>query len=270
LLSDTHCHLYFDAFDHDRDQALDRAREAGVGRILAPGIDLQSSADAVTLAAENPEIYAAAGIHPNEAQQWDEQVEEQLAALASQQKVVAIGEIGLDYYRERAPVELQRDIFSRQLTLAATLDLPVVVHTRNRGETDRRAMADALAILREWQAGLLATKPFRAANPGVLHAFSGNAADARAAIEMGFVIGIPGTVTFRNATGLQQLLGDLPMDHVLVETDAPFLTPHPFRGKRNEPAYVRFVAEKVAEIRKLPVELVAEITGQNAERLFHW
>jgi TatD DNase family protein len=270
LLVDTHCHLDFETFAGDRENVLKRARKAGLTRILDPGIDLSTSQAAVALARDYPEVYAAVGVHPNSATVWDGGTLDKLRALARKPKVVAIGEIGLDYYRDRAPHHIQRRVFRQQLELAAELGLPVVLHTRNASPQDQRATTDALAILAEWQAGLPSRAPALVERPGVLHSYGGALDSALQAVERGFMIGITGPVTFRKAEELRLVVISLPPESLLVETDAPFLTPHPHRGRRNEPAHVRFVAEKIAEIHSLPLETFARITTANAERLFCW
>lgn len=267
---DSHCHVDFDAFDADRDQVFSRAREAGVLGILNPAIDLENSRKIVTMAADNSMIIAAIGVHPNSATNWNENTLGELAELAKNPKVYAIGEIGLDYYRDWAPQDIQRDVFQVQLELAQQVRLPVIIHVRNTSAEDQRAMKDVLSILETWQHSLLSTDSPLVDRLGVLHSFSGDAASAQRAIALGFYIGITGPVTFKNAPELQQIVSELPLDRMLIETDAPFLTPHPFRGKRNEPAYVRLVADKIAVIHKLEPERVAEMTTSNSERLFNW
>jgi TatD DNase family protein len=262
-LIDTHCHLDFEAFNDDRKEVLSRAFESGVERVLNPGIDLESSRAAVTLADTYPQIFASVGIHPNYAQGWDEQALDELRDLASHPKVVAIGEIGLDYYRDYAPHDLQRSIFRRQLELAAELDLPVVIH-------NRQATTDVLSILTAWHAEFIGSHSPLQTRPGVLHSFSETGSAAQKALSMDFFMGITGPVTFNNAEELRQTVAQLPLDHLLIETDAPFLTPQPKRGKRNEPAFVRFVAEKISGIHNLPFETVAARTSANADRLFNW
>lgn len=263
MFVDTHCHLNFDSFENDRQEVLERARQAGVRRILNPGVDLASSRAAVELAQSHEQVYAAVGVHPNDALSWNEGTIDALQELAEHPKVVAIGEIGLDYYRDRAPRDLQMKIFGQQLLLAERVGLPVVIH-------NREATADILGMLEEWQMGLMATSPMLADRPGVLHSYSDNEANAMQAIDFNFFIGITGPVTFHNAPELQHVVTALPIERILTETDAPFLTPHPHRGKRNEPAYVRVITEKIAQLRDLPVEIVAEIIENNAGRLFNW
>lgn len=263
MFADTHCHLDFKSFDADRSQVIDRARQAGVQRILNPGIDLASSQKALELARSEPGIFAAVGVHPNEAGAWQADSLAHLRRLAGDSRVVAIGEIGLDYYRDRCPAERQKRIFREQLTLAAELQLPVVVH-------NRQATADLLELLSEWRAALVSSGSPLAERPGVLHSFSEEQSPAHLAISMGFFIGFSGPVTFRNAPDLQGVAAGLPLSRLLIETDAPFLAPHPHRGKRNEPAFVRLVAEKIAELHGVPLEAVARITTANATRLFQW
>ena len=251
-------------------QVLARSAGEGVARILCPGIDLQTSRAAIRLAEAYPQIYAAVGVHPNDSTSWNEATLDELRLLADHPKVIAIGEIGLDYYRDRAPRELQKSVFREQLMLAAEIALPVVIHTRNSSNETLDAMEDALSILTNWQTDLAATAPLLYERPGVFHSYSGDEQIARRAIHLNFQIGITGPVTFKNAPELQRVVGLLPLDHLLIETDAPFLTPHPHRGKRNEPGFVRLVAEKIAEIHNLPFDVVAEITTNNAGRLFNW
>jgi len=263
VLTDTHCHLDFDRFDKDRDQVILRARDAGLSRILNPGINVESSRTALELAEKYLEVYAAVGIHPNDGLSWDKDAIAILRELAAHPKVVAIGEIGLDYYRDRTPPDLQKQIFLEQLNLAAELSLPVVVHCRD-------AMMDILGILSEWQIGLEKSESSLAKNPGVLHSFSGNESDAEQIRSSNFVIGITGPVTFQNAAALQELVIRLPLTSILIETDAPFLTPHPFRGKRNEPGRVKLVAEKIAELHQEAYNNITTTTAANAAQLFEW
>ena len=270
MLVDTHCHLNFEWFDQDRAAVLQRAWDAGVTRILIPGIEVTSSRQAIALAESHPEIFAAVGVHPNDALAWNETTLDELRHLAKHPRVKAIGEIGLDYYRDRAPRELQRQIFEAQLSLAAEVSLPVVIHTRSASPEDRQATADVLAILREWKAGLEEQGCELRWRPGVLHSFSDDIATAQDAAGQGFYIGITGPVTFRKADELREVVASLPLISLLIETDAPFLTPHPHRGERNEPAFVRFVAEKIAQIHHLTYEAVGQTVSANAARLFQW
>lgn len=255
-LIDTHLHLDFDAFDADRDQVVERAVATGVIRMITIGINRETSRRAVALAEQYEAVYAAVGIHPNDAGEWDESAKAELRHLAAHPKVVAIGEIGLDYYWDRVPRDRQQAVFRAQLDLAAELGLPVIIH-------DREAHADVLRVVQAW-----AAEAAPGERQGVFHCFSGDEEMARRALDLGFFIGVDGPVTFKNARRLQALVAALPLDRLLLETDAPFLTPHPYRGKRNEPAYVRLVAEKVAELHGGSLAEVAQTTTQNAQRLF--
>ncbi|MCW5878733.1 MAG: TatD family hydrolase [Anaerolineales bacterium] len=263
MLVDTHCHLDFEAFDDDREAVIAAAQAAGVTRILNPGVDLQNSAATAALAASQPGVYAAVGVHPNDSASWDESSPGRLAELAGRPKVVAIGEIGLDYYWDKAPKPQQHKVLQAQLALAAELGLPVIIH-------NREASQDVLAILLEWQAGLAAVGSPLAERPGVLHSFSGDRDMAEKAVAAAFFVGLTGPLTFKKAIELQTLAAELPLEKLLVETDSPFLSPHPRRGQRNHPAQVRLVAEKLAELRGVPFEQVAQATTANAERLFRF
>jgi TatD DNase family protein len=270
MLIDTHCHLDFQAFDADRVETLERAQAAGVGRVLNPAIDLETSRAILLLAQEYPFLFAAVGVHPNSALTWNEDSFGELCELAVSDTVKAIGEIGLDYYRDRAPKSLQQEIFCRQLELANQVNRPVIIHCRETSPSDQQATRDLLAILAEWQAELRAAGSPLADRPGVLHSYASSIEFALQAVELGFFIGITGPVTFQNAKDLQKVVACLPLNRIVIETDAPFLTPHPYRGKRNEPAYVRLVADKIAELQGLDREVVAKQTTSNAERLFNW
>ena len=265
MFVDTHCHLYFEAFDEDRPAVVQRARAAGVTVMVSLGVDVPSSQTTVALAAAYDGVYAAVGVHPNEAAEaWlGERTVADLRRLAAHPKVVAIGEIGLDYYRDRTPREQQWEVLRRQLALAGELGLPVSLH-------NREATADLLAILAEWVADLRAANHPLATRPGVWHAFGGSEDEGRRAVEMGFWLGIGGPVTFKNAPQRRKVVAALPLDALVLETDAPFLAPHPHRGRRNEPAYVRLVAGKIAEVKGFPVERVAEAASRNARKLFRW
>lgn len=262
-LVDTHCHLDFNSFDEDREEILGRARRAHVERLLIPAVDLENSGSIQQLASEHPEVYCAVGVHPTAADGWMPDWAQRLAELSAHPRVVAVGEIGLDYYWDKTPVEIQKQAFFAQLELSAALELPVVIH-------NREATSDVLDILVEWQTHLQATGHPLASRPGVLHSFSGNLADAEVALAHCFFLGVTGPVTFRKADVLRQVVEAAPLESLLIETDAPFLTPHPHRGERNEPAYVRHIADKIAEIKHLPVEVIAETTTKNAYRLFKW
>jgi TatD DNase family protein len=262
-LVDTHCHLNLDAFQEDLPAVLERALSNGVERILIPGIDVESSRQAVALAEKHPNLFAAVGVHPNDANTWDETTYNTLRELADHSKVVAVGEIGLDYYRDWAPRSKQQYILHQQLQLAAETNLPVVLHNRD-------ALADLWPIMVQWQHSLEIQASPLAKRPGVFHSFDGDLETALQAAERYFFIGISGPVTFRNAPDRQQVAAKLPIKSILLETDAPFLAPHPRRGRRNEPAYVRLISEKVAELHHISVSSLSQATTENAGQLFAW
>ena len=280
ILTDTHCHLDLEKFDSDREAVLDRASQAGVVHIMIPGITLESSRRVVKLVSSHPMLHAAIGVHPTEASSWNDQTLNDLKILASSpfgksntasSSPLALGEIGLDYYWNTSPHDLQKTILRLQLDLAAELGLPVILHMREARDADREECAgDLMEILSDWVAGLSSAKSPLAHRPGVMHSFSGSLETAGAAIQLGFYIGVTGPVTFENARSRQALLAALPLERLLIETDAPFLAPHPYRGKRNEPAYVRLIADKIATLHACSLEKVATITSGNAGTLFAW
>ncbi|RMF00912.1 MAG: TatD family deoxyribonuclease [Chloroflexi bacterium] len=254
MLIDSHCHLIFDAFADDLPDVLARAAQAGVSAFINPGTNLGDSRQIVTMSDAVENLYAAVGVHPNDAAGFGPAALEQLRELAAHPNVVAIGEIGLDYYWDKTPRPVQQRAFEQQLALAVELDLPVIIHQRD-------SAADTMAILRDWGAG--------GNHPGlVLHSFSGDVPMAEEAVSLGFYIGISGPVTFKNSRALPDVVAAVPPDRLLVETDAPFLSPHPFRGKRNEPARVQIIAKKMAELRGLSPESMAQHLTANTVRLF--
>jgi TatD DNase family protein len=260
ILIDSHCHIDFDWYDKDRADVLARAKEAGVCAIVNPAVDLASSAAIGDLAAQEPLIFPTVGIHPNSTRDYVPENIDTLRELAIRNGAVAVGEIGLDYYRDHSTPAQQRVAFVDQLALAVELELPVIIHNRD-------ATADVLAVLADWIGGLAADHPLRA-RPGVLHSFSASMADMERTIELGFYVGITGPVTFKKAEQLRRNAAAVPPDRLLIETDGPFLTPHPYRGKRNEPAYVQYVADRIAALRLIaPAELALQTT-RNAIRLF--
>jgi TatD DNase family protein len=265
---DTHAHLDDRRYQPDREAVLNRAREAGITSIVTIGVDLPTSRAALALAESRTGVYAAVGVQPNAAHQvpWqpDGGTYAVLCELLVHPRVVAVGEIGLDYYWDRCPRDVQRAAFESQLALASEASKPVVVHIRDqRGETG--AYDDALAILRTWVAGLSTCHV-----PGVLHCFSGTAEIAQIALGLGFYLGVDGPVTFPNASArpLQALVAAMPMERLLLETDCPYLAPQAYRGKRNEPAYLPLIGAKVAELKGVDVLDVARSTASNARRLF--
>lgn len=250
---DSHCHLEDSQFDKDRPGVLERAREAGVRFILTLGSDILSSRAAVQLAQTLEPVYAGVGIHPHEAQKAGKRTFATLTKLAASPKVVAIGEVGLDYYREHSPREVQRGVFRNQIRIAKKVGRPLVLHERDSHE-------DMIGMLREeraWEAR------------GVIHCFTGGPREAADYLDLDFYISLAGPVTFANSAELQAAVREIPLERLLIETDAPYLTPAPHRGRRpNEPAMVVRVAERVAELLDLPLEDLARITGCNAYALF--
>lgn len=216
-------------------------------------------------------LYAAIGVHPTETSDFRLETLDELRKISAHPKVKAIGEIGLDYYWDAAAREIQKKALKEQLNLAAELELPVVIHLREKGDAvDGPCAEDAMSILENWAAGLGAEKEALRKNPGVLHSFSGSLETAQRAIGLNFYIGITGPVTFKNAQRKQEMVAQLPLEHLLIETDAPYLTPHPHRGKRNEPAFVCEIADKIAQLQSQSQEEVATVTTSNAARLFSW
>ena len=273
MLTDTHCHLDYHKFDEDREAVIERAQEAGLERILIPGLDLESSQAAVRLAESHPNIFAAVGFHPTDLDKFSEMAFEQIEQLVQHEKVVAIGEIGIDYYwvKEREERAFQVEMLRRQLAFAASVKKPVVIHMREEEDAwFGQASIDLIQILREWHRSLIAEQHPLAEKPGVLHSFNGNLETAQKAMEINFYIGVTGPVTYKNAEEKRQIIRQLPLERLLIETDSPFLTPVPHRGKRNEPAFVAYIADKIAEIHMTTREQVAEMTAANARSLFGW
>ncbi len=260
VLVDSHCHLMLEQFDDDLPATVERARAAGVGRILIPGIDLATSRRAVELAENTPGLFAAVGVHPNRATSWNGGAAEELESLAQSPSVLAIGEIGLDFYRQNSPREVQERVFETQLDLARALELPIVVHLRESVEQIVRRVS-------AWAADLPSSLAGRA---GVLHAFSGDGDQGLRAVENGFYLGVAGPITYRNAYRRREITRHLPDKALLVETDAPYMSPEPHRGQRNEPARVRLVAERLAQLKGKTLPEVAAQTTNNANCLFEW
>jgi len=278
-LTDTHCHLDFEQFDADRGEVLNRAWAAGLTRILIPGLDLPSSLRVVKLAESHPNLFAAIGVHPNDSLTWDENSKDRLKQLFVEsreqapalQKIVAIGEIGLDYYWDDAPHDHQRAVLVEQLALAADLQLPVVLHLREADNaTDGDCSRDLIEILEKWVESLRVDRNPLRERLGVLHSFSGSKSTAEQALNMKFFIGITGPVTYKNAQARRELVKTIPLERLLIETDAPFLAPVPQRGRRNEPAFVCHIADKIAEIHLRDPEEIAAFTTANAQHLFAW
>lgn len=257
-LIDSHVHLHAHQFDDDRARVIDRMQAAGVAGAVTIGTDVATSRDAIRLAEQHANIWATAGVDPHEAETFTSNTLEELRQLADSPQVVAVGEIGLDYYWDKAPRQQQATVFERQLGLARDLGLPVVIH-------NREAHGDTLRTLADWAEG----HPWRGERPlGVLHCFSGDVDMAVAAIESGFLISLAGPVTFKNARQPVAVAEAVPLESLVVETDAPYLTPHPHRGERNEPARLVLTARRIAEIKGESLDRVAEVTAANTRRLF--
>jgi TatD DNase family protein len=258
---DSHAHLDGKRFDSDREQVLQRARAAGVETILAIGIgDGPGTLDcAIKLADRYPQLYATVGIHPHEAQLATDAALEELEQLSKHPKVIAWGEIGLDYFYDHSPRDVQARVFIRQMEQARAAKLPIIIHCRP-SENSENAWDDTLQLIREhWGSSGLG---------GILHCFTGGVHHARAALELGFLISFAGNLTFPKAEGIREVAKEVPLDRVLIETDSPFLAPAPHRGKRNEPAFVVEVAGKLAELRGLTPEEVGAQTSVNFSRFF--
>jgi TatD DNase family protein len=263
MLVDTHCHLDFNAFDKDRSEVIDRAILNDIKLMLVPAIDIESCGKILHLVDQYPNLLAAVGVHPNHAGLWHPCWVDDLRRNANHSKVAAIGEIGLDYYWTRTPKNIQRLALEAQLNLASEMQKPAILHSRE-------SISDLINILISWVGELSNKKSNLVDCPGVLHSFSGTLAEANQVIEYNFMIGITGPVTFSNAKSIQEVVTYIPLDHLVIETDSPFLTPHPYRGKRNEPSYVTLVAEKIAVLKNISIEEVAMQTTVNARRLLNW
>lgn len=252
MLVDTHAHLTADVFQDDLESVLVRSQEAGVTRIVCIGDRYDSSRQAVAMASAYPSLWATVGVHPHQASEAGDELESTLLALAEEPRVVAIGETGLDYHYDFAPRDVQQDVFRRHIRVAKEVGLPIVVHNRESGD-------DVLRLLEEEDGTAVG---------GVLHCFWGTPEEAQRALDMGFYLGVGGSITFKNNDALRELVATLPLERLIVETDAPYLTPVPHRGQRNEPAYTRLSALELATVKGVSFEDVARTTSDNAARLF--
>jgi TatD DNase family protein len=273
MLTDTHCHLDYNKFDEDRDAVLARARKAGLTRILVPGLEQNSSKKAVQLAESDPMVFAAVGFHPTDLEHFSESSFAEIRELVSHPKVVAIGEIGIDYYwiKDEPARAFQHETLRKQLAFAQAVNKPAIIHMREENDVwFGQASVDLLNILGEWHDELRAANHPLAEKPGVLHSFNGNLETAQKAMTLNFYIGVTGPITYKKAEEKRNIIKQVPLTKLLIETDAPFLTPVPHRGKRNEPGFVIYIADKIAEIHKTTREQVAEITAKNAAHLFGW
>ncbi len=252
MLFDTHVHLNADQYEEDLEEVIDRARKDKVDNMVVVGFDRKTINRAMELVEKYDFLYAAVGWHPVDAIDMTDEDLAWIEDLASHEKVVAIGEMGLDYHWDKSPKDVQKEVFRKQIRLAKKVKLPIVIHNRD-------ATADVVEILKEEDAKEVG---------GIMHCFTGSLEVAKECMEMNFYISFGGPVTFKNAKKPKEVVKEIPMDMLLIETDCPYLTPHPYRGKRNEPAYVRLVAEQVAELKNVTVEEIAEKTTANAKKLF--
>lgn len=253
MLFDTHVHLNDDQFNEDLEEVIERARENGVERVVVVGFDEKTIKRAIELIDTYDFMYAAIGWHPVDAIDLTDSYLEWIEELSAHPKVVAIGEIGLDYHWDKSPKEVQQVVFRRQIQLAKKLNLPIIIH-------NREATEDVVTILEEEGAAEVG---------GIMHCFSGSPETAKHCLDMNFYISLGGPVTFKNAIKPKEVAKAVPLDRLLIETDCPYLAPHPYRGKRNEPSYVRLVAEQIADLKEVSFEEVAKATTENANRLFN-
>lgn len=250
MLIDSHCHLYMGSWSKNMDDVLARAQERGVGKIICPGIDIDSSWQSLTIAKNHANVFAAAGIHPHDASNAPADFINQLRDIFTQPKIVALGEIGLDYYRNISDAETQRKVFKKQLQLAKEMNLPVIIHNRN-------ADADIIHLIQQ-------VSPMR----GVAHCFTSDLTTAKIFLDMGFYISFAGNLTYKNSD-LPEVAKEIPLDRLLIETDAPFMSPMPYRSKENEPSRVKYVADKLADCKGVSYETIELVTQNNAEKLFN-
>lgn len=252
MLFDTHAHLNAEEYKEDLDEVISRALEAGVSNMVVVGFDRPTIEKAMELVDRYDFLYASVGWHPVDAIDMTEEDLDWIEELAAHPKVVALGEMGLDYHWDKSPKDIQKVVFRKQIQLARKVHLPIIIH-------NREATADIIEILKEEKADEVG---------GIMHCFSGSPETALECVNMNFYISLGGPVTFKNAIRPKEVAAEIPLDKLLIETDCPYLTPHPFRGKRNEPSYVKLVAEQIAEIKEITYEEVAEVTSKNAKKFF--
>ncbi|MGG2945061.1 TatD family hydrolase [Bacillus safensis] len=252
MLFDTHAHLNAEQYNEDLEQVIERAKSEKVEKIVVVGFDRPTITRAMELIEEYDFIYAAIGWHPVDAIDMTDEDLAWIKDLSQHEKVVAIGEMGLDYYWDKSPKDVQKEVFRRQIALAKEVKLPIVIHNRDATE-------DVVTILKEEGAAEVG---------GIMHCFTGSLETAKACMEMNFYISFGGPVTFKNAKKPKEVVKEIPSDKLLIETDCPYLTPVPFRGKRNEPSYVKYIAEQIAELREISFEELAELTTINAKKVF--
>ncbi|WP_156061458.1 MULTISPECIES: TatD family hydrolase [Bacillus] len=252
MLFDTHAHLNAEQYNEDLEQVIERAKSEKVEKIVVVGFDRPTITRAMELIEAYDFMYAAIGWHPVDAIDMTDEDLAWIKELSQHEKVVAIGEMGLDYYWEKSPKDVQKEVFRRQIALAKEVNLPIIIHNRDATE-------DVVTILKEEGAAEVG---------GIMHCFTGSLEIAKACMEMNFYISFGGPVTFKNAKKPKEVVKDIPSDRLLIETDCPYLTPAPFRGKRNEPSYVKYIAEQIAELREIRFEELAELTTENAKKVF--
>nr|WP_309101568.1 TatD family hydrolase [Fredinandcohnia onubensis] len=252
MLIDTHAHLNAIQYQEDLEEVIERAQSEGVEIIVVVGFDRETITRAIELADTYEFIYATVGWHPVDAIDMTDEDLKWIEELCSHPKVVALGEMGLDYYWDKSPKEIQKEVFRKQIALAKKVKLPIIIH-------NREATADIIEILEEENASEVG---------GIMHCFTGSVEVAKQCMDMNFYISFGGPVTFKNAKKPKEVAAEIPLDRLLIETDCPYLTPHPFRGKRNEPSYVKYVAEQIAELKGVTFEEIAQKTSDNAKRFF--
>jgi TatD DNase family protein len=275
-LTDTHCHLNLSHFDDDREEVIQRAIEVGVEKMVIPAIDVESSKSIAGFVQNRNELLCAVGVHPNDSNRWDELSYQQLDQLIEQDqldrhKIVAIGEIGLDRYWNDTPHNIQESALLKQLELATKWQLPLILHMREDGDATCGSCADTLvSMVADWVEVQRKTGSPLVNRPGVFHSFSGDKKTLQKILDLNFFVGVSGPVTYKNSDFKREVVKSIPLDKLLIETDSPFLSPVPNRGKRNEPTNVKFIVEKISEIFDKNPEMIASVTYQNAQRLFSW
>ena len=261
---DSHCHLFYEDFTADVGDVIARANDAGIGALVVPATNHDTARQAIVLAEKFPNLFVCAGFHPLDLEHYSEEHFAAVREMLGHPRVVAGGEIGIDYFYDRSPKEFQKEVFSRHIDLAIEHDLPIVVHTRDSVQDAIDIVLQHVARNPEWMSGNGVSLRKR----GVFHCFTGSAEQARALFEHRFLVSFPGPLTFKKS-GMPDVVKEIGIDNVMIETDSPFLTPVPYRGKRNEPSYVILVAQKMAEILNIPIDEVASVTSRNAIQLFN-
>jgi TatD DNase family protein len=263
VVIDTHCHLNFNSYTDDLPEVVKRSIDAGVERMVVPAIDLSTSRDVIALSEKYPEIFCTIGVHPNDCQGFSASDIYQLKLLTKHQKVIGIGEIGLDNFHQKVPMDTQVGVFNDLLAMACDVNLPVVIHNRD-------ADHEIFECIEKWVGYLETTGSPLKENPGILHAFSSDLVFAEKSFLLNFFVGAAGPITFKNTIDRQEVFRQIPPGKVVIETDSPFLTPEPFRGKRNEPTYCTYIQKRLAEIWQISSDEVGLITTNNASRIFGW